>query len=672
MKNRQNRKSKATGAILKRSMALGFAFLLAFAGLWSLSPGQPEGSAGAAAPLRVDWEAFPPDPVRFEPPETEPPPLESYRAPPEDFAYDAERGLGYVKNIVIAYFARGTSEEEKRRAVDAVGGEVVGRADAVGRWTVLLRSGGDLPALEDACAALERQPGVTAATIDHVLRLSVQAVPDPWKGGGFDDETQNRWAAETIRAPEAWAYNPYITQTVRVGMVDQGVRASHEELSGSVQLLTNINLPDWDDSGQDHVYSYTSVPTWHGTGVASLMAAKADNGKGLAGVAPEAQVFAFNYARAITELFPEEALIEQQMSILLDGLIAAVVRGAKAVNYSTGMIPNNGMVELSAPEIAEHARVASLAIAQLLSYGYPNFVAVQSAGNQPQDARHNGLFASVTPLNTQLAQSFVQQGITPEMIWNRILIVGAAEKHGSYNFLQQCSFTATGYQVSLYAPGRSVFFAAADSDEAYLVQNGSSFAAPLVTATAARMLTARPDLDGGQIGQLLKSDLISPRVVHIYNNPSTSTMYPLLDCARAMEAVMPTSLQAASGAELEVLPALGRVENVPPGTAAAALEDSLQALNGTLDLPKAQETPDAYMATGDPLYLVKPGGQSIAYKIVVEGDINGDGLVDGRDQFLWRLYQAGLWSPAAAGPEFAAAADKVDEDYLYEYGMLMK
>jgi subtilisin family serine protease len=65
---------------------------------------------------------------------------------------------------------------------------------------------------------------------------------------------------------------------VRIAVIDSGIEASHPDLAG--QLIVNRNFV----SGRD------LAGEAHGTGVAGIIAAKANNGIGIAGVAPDAKL----------------------------------------------------------------------------------------------------------------------------------------------------------------------------------------------------------------------------------------------------------------------------------------------------------------------------------------------------------------------------------------------
>lgn len=65
---------------------------------------------------------------------------------------------------------------------------------------------------------------------------------------------------------------------VKVAVIDSGIQANHPDLAG--QIIVNRNF----------VVGQSEIPEAHGTGVAGVIAAKSDNGIGIAGVAPGAKV----------------------------------------------------------------------------------------------------------------------------------------------------------------------------------------------------------------------------------------------------------------------------------------------------------------------------------------------------------------------------------------------
>src|SRR5207237_4144868 len=88
-----------------------------------------------------------------------------------------------------------------------------------------------------------------------------------------------------IGAPAAWQRST--GAGVRIGIVDSGVEAGHEDLAGKVVAATDCINTGGDPracagSGQDD--------SGHGTHMAGIAAAAKDNGRGIAGVAPDAEL----------------------------------------------------------------------------------------------------------------------------------------------------------------------------------------------------------------------------------------------------------------------------------------------------------------------------------------------------------------------------------------------
>lgn len=67
---------------------------------------------------------------------------------------------------------------------------------------------------------------------------------------------------------------------VRVAEIDTGVESTHQDLAGQVEV------------SRDFVEGRSGVGEIHGTAVAGIIAARADNGAGIAGVAPDARLLA--------------------------------------------------------------------------------------------------------------------------------------------------------------------------------------------------------------------------------------------------------------------------------------------------------------------------------------------------------------------------------------------
>ena len=123
-----------------------------------------------------------------------------------------------------------------------------------------------------------RLPLVALAT----ALLSFVAMP---ASASNDARFAEQWSLQRIGAPAAWASTT--GAGVRIGIVDTGIDLAHEDLAAKVVAHTSCIGSNGDPgrctgSGQDE--------QGHGTHVAGIAAAAKDNGVGVAGVAPGAEL----------------------------------------------------------------------------------------------------------------------------------------------------------------------------------------------------------------------------------------------------------------------------------------------------------------------------------------------------------------------------------------------
>jgi len=624
----------------KRILAVSLAAAVALAG-GLLAWNTWFGGAGEPEPLSP-VEVLQPEPIRFAPPDPNPPPVWNYGPDPADFALDEATGIEYVRGIAVVMFERDAGEAQRQAALAASGGEIAGRADMIGKWQLRVPAE-DYASLRALCAMLEGMPGVSAAMPDHVETAVLQALPpgDPWTGGIYMSPIANGLWAEINRLPEAWdRFNALTANQAKLGMADAGVNTAHEELTGIVQHVTTIN------GFTQPAYSYTPVPNIHGTGVAGVMAARAGNGKGGAGVAWDAKVYAVDSISAISGGCTSE-------QVYYDSILALVREGVSAVNFSIGIITdsNNGT---SIPDVHGHAAAQNLW--QMLSHGWADFVVVQSAGNRRIESRLNGYFASVTTENAklnltagQLAAVKLAAGnpdmtdaqaleIATEMVLNRILVAGSLERTGaSYT---QAPYSAFGGVNQLYAPGTNIFVPGTGVSS-YQWLTGTSMCAPQFTALAGWMRALNPALSGGMVGALLKLDAVSPCVVRDYGGGAQT--HRMLDSVHALEATYTPHLLSRRA---EVIVDPDGYILLPEKTTTADLIAALNPVNCTLAYGKAAAS---LAGTGDQVKVKAVGatGRELehTYTLVVRGDLNGDGRVDALDAQCLLGYEQGTWEP---------------------------
>ncbi len=141
-------------------------------------------------------------------------------------------------------------------------------------------------------------------------------------GASNDPGFPKQWNLEKIGAETAWARTT--GAKVRVGIVDAGIDLGHEDLAGRVVAATSCLKSQGDPakcegSAQDDI--------GHGTHVAGIIAANRDNGVGVAGVAPDAELVVAKVADSGGGISIEDANA---------GIRWVVDHGAKVVNLSLG------------------------------------------------------------------------------------------------------------------------------------------------------------------------------------------------------------------------------------------------------------------------------------------------------------------------------------------------
>lgn len=114
-------------------------------------------------------------------------------------------------------------------------------------------------------------PGRPAAVADHLAVPAAEVVLSVDGLRPNDPRWRSQWGPRRVAAPEAWTTTTGRRSTV-VAVLDTGVDLRHPDLRGA--LVPGIDLVNGDaDPSDDH---------GHGTKVAGVIAARSDNGRGVA------------------------------------------------------------------------------------------------------------------------------------------------------------------------------------------------------------------------------------------------------------------------------------------------------------------------------------------------------------------------------------------------------
>jgi len=266
--------------------------------------------------------------------------------------------------------------------------------------------------------------------------LAVALCCCPARADGISDTYWgDSWHHRVIGSQAAWAVSPGSSDIV-VAVVDTGVDATHPDLLG--QVVTGWNL--FTNSAD------TSPTYWHGTAVAGVIAAQADNARGVAGVA-DVSIMPVVVSAGNTMSVPQASA----------GIRWAVDHGAKVVNLSAAMNHYD--------EFRSAVRYA-MAHDVLVVMGTPN---TDTVGGQPA--------------------------------WEDLILVSSSDPDDNRYMSQY----ANG--LDLLAPGVDIYTTYAEpgreGEDRYALGWGTSFAVPIVCGAAALAWSINPDLSACEVREML-------------------------------------------------------------------------------------------------------------------------------------------------------------------------
>lgn len=301
----------------------------------------------------------------------------------------------------------------------------------------------DGPVLLDADTDRSGWTHVTQEQLDELVASGVQMQYEPnfiveLFELSFDDTLYGeQWMHTAVNTARALEYGAQ-GQGVRVGIIDSGC-VSHADLTGKI-----VGGYDYYNSDSDFSDTYG-----HGTAVASIIAANANNGEGLVGMAPECELF-------ILKAFEQKTTSIKKIN---NAIYGAIDSGCDVINMSFGFDEQY-----------------SEAMADAISDAYDaGIIVVAAVGNN-----------SGTALQYPAAYSTV-------------IGVGSVDEDGS-----KSSFSQYNESVFVCAPGGSVYTALYTGG--YSERSGTSFASPCVSGLVAQMLSCDSTLTFSQVCDYLKNN----------------------------------------------------------------------------------------------------------------------------------------------------------------------
>ncbi|WSA06764.1 S8 family serine peptidase [Micromonospora sp. NBC_01813] len=270
----------------------------------------------------------------------------------------------------------------------------------------------------------------------------------------YDPIRDDQWQLRELAATTAWQHST--GDGVTVAVIDSGVDATHVDLAG--QVLPGIDFvegdPDGDhaddgvgdDDGEGGTGDGRSDPVGHGTTVAGLIAGRGDDDSGVLGLAPDAKILPIR-------VLDEDNRYDDAI-IVAKAVRWAVDNGAQVINLSLGGSGD------------------SPALAAALDYAFASdVVVVACTGNVSATGTSQVWYPAREPGVIAVAGLDRDE----EALWN-----------GSI----------TGPETVLTAPATGLVGARPGG---YWRVQGTSFAAPLVAATAALIRAKWPQMSAGSV-----------------------------------------------------------------------------------------------------------------------------------------------------------------------------
>lgn len=458
----------------------------------------------------------------------------------ENHIAKSNTGIEYIDNRIIVLFSSETTEEQKKNVIDRVNGKLIGN-DNGSKYQIQIKTTENLEELKSICLEVSKMNGVLWCfyeTVDKIAKGNelLQSVPnDPWKdtfqgiwGTDWNEEKPSglNWWLETIQAPSAWDYSNRFN-SVKIGVVDNGFDTNHEDL--------NINLINPNENSSD----------LHGTHVAGIIGATANNETGITGIVWNKELYC-------ADVIATNKQNKNYVSILkkYDGIEETLEKGCKVVNLSMGAeepIENNNDV----------LNCGATAAAYLLYWEQTikrDFIIVQSAGNSGVDSTKNGNFASITDdsinylFNNQesiWSESDVslKEKYKKNDIYKHFVVVGAIEKDGnnyklcdhSKNIVKELRWASCyGDYVSVVAPGKDIFSTinsgGINGNYGYL--DGTSMAAPIVSGVTALVWSINPNFTANEVKHIVCNSY--NKTANGYQQ-SDNRAYPIVNAKLAVE-----------------------------------------------------------------------------------------------------------------------------------------
>ncbi|MBI4041825.1 MAG: S8 family serine peptidase [Deltaproteobacteria bacterium] len=376
----------------------------------------------------------------------------------------------YVEGEIFIRYKDGTQEEKQELMALSLGATLKKNDFLVPNLKLVQLYPGQ--PVEEAIQYFKALPDVLYVAPNYLIQLEggmfpPREIPDPDPDNSVkinDPYFNNSYGLYAIEAPKAWKSFTWGSRNVMVAIIDSGIDYTHEDLASNMWKNPNeIEANGIDDDGNGYIddqYGWNFLKdsadpmddNFHGTHVAGIVGALADNGVGSLGVSPSVSLMACKFTNEKGEGTTNHAI---------RAITYAVRNGAKILNNSWGGYGK------SRPLMETIQMAANQGV-----------LFVAAAGNDNADADVKPFYPA----------SFTQENV---------ISVAATDAWD-----EKASFSNFGKKsVHLAAPGVSIF--SSIPKNRYDSFSGTSMAAPFVSGAAALIWAAKPHLTMKQVKDLL-------------------------------------------------------------------------------------------------------------------------------------------------------------------------
>ncbi len=391
--------------------------------------------------------------------------------------------------LVTMHAQRTRSNLETILKTVAPNAKIVGAIPAVNMFQVEIA-----PKLKHSVSKrLDNHPWIASATLNFVRR-GLKSFNDP-----FLSDSVKGWGINRINAPEAWDITTGLKTTIAV--VDSGTLTSHEEFDGKVvrpySYATNSEKIQYKEyyeaqvNGAGQTEYRLDYVAGHGTHVAGTASGNAGNGKGTAGIAPDAYLMPVQvlyFVKTGEYNGKEVGYVSGDTPQIVAGISRAIAKGADVINLSLGpsyapkVISDYVNGDAATRKRIEQEIFIPRRESDLKSYKQAldlakkyNVILVNAAGNDNIPAEFDAFCFS-----------------------DRMISVAATNSKN-----ERASFSNYGSKTTVSAPGVEIHSSFSSSADAYTEMPGTSMACPHVAGVVALMRSVNSDLTFEEAREIL-------------------------------------------------------------------------------------------------------------------------------------------------------------------------